>query len=361
MAFGDFTPSVWPRLLANLRDMTTDDRVTQRHTLMPDFGVLDLVKGKIETATFTSVRPNDRKCEDFDVAWLEESDTKATLNTNQSTMHRAKCSISGEELQSNKKTYSLKKSVDYTVKIADEDCGNMFDAESKVALSLLQGQKKLVQRLCEALPALIAGYAAANKANGIAFNGQIGTPDGSDPVTLIQTSDLTGDKTIPYLAMMAKLNKLQDPYLLDGGMFYFDQFKSAVEAGTYAGSKYWALSKYELDIVNMMDAGFLNSAFVMDKGSLALPIVSFFPPLGEDNEVVSDKYWYSIPIAGLTLNGKPVMIDVTYTKKEEQIGSTGRCQLIHTFHMELKFDLWQAPRYASDTVSGILQFEQQAA
>ncbi|CAG5001923.1 hypothetical protein DYBT9275_02768 [Dyadobacter sp. CECT 9275] len=346
-----------PQILANLEDSMTDSRVQQRHNLMPKHEILRLVKEQ-ETATFESVRPNDRKCEEFSVAWLEESDTEATVHTSVDAIHRAPCSISGEQLQSNKKTYKVDKSVKYTVEIKDEDCGNMFDTESKVALALLQGQKKLVAALAKTLPGYIYAYAGVNQADGIDFDGNIGENDSTDPFVTIAPADLIAEKTIPYLTMLAEFNTLQNPILVDGGMFFLDRWKAQAQAGTNAGDvgneNFWALANYNQDIWNMNKAGYLNWAFVIDRGNLALPIVSFFPRLGGDNEVVADKYIYSIPLAGITLGGQPVYIDVTYTKSESQIGSTGRCELVHVFNMELKFNLWQAPRYTTDPVTGII-------
>ena len=364
MALGVFTPSVMPAILANLEDSMTDSRVQQRHNLMPKHEILRIVKEQ-ETATFESVRPNDRKCEEFSVAWLEESDTEADLNTNVEVIHRAPCDITGEEIQSNKKTYKIAKSVDYTAKIKDEDCGNMFDFASKVSIALLQGQKKLISRLSKALPSYLDAASGTNLATGIGFDGNIGVVNGGDGFTTIAPGDLTAEKTIPYLTMLAEFNELQNPVLIDGGMFFLDRWKAQAQAGTNAGDvgneNYWALANYNQDIYNMNRAGYLNAAFVVDRGSIALPIVSFFPRLGNDNEVVADKFIYSAPIAGITLDGQPIYIDWTYTKEEEQIGSSGRCQLVHTFHMELKFDFWQAPRYTTDPVTGIITLKKGVA
>lgn len=360
MALGDFSPSAMPRLLAVAEDVFADSRVAQRHNLMPQHNILRLIKEQ-ETATYESVRPNDRKCEEFDVTWLEESDTEASISTSQTNIHRPSCTISGEELQSQKKTYKVDTVISHTVTIKDEDCGNMFDADSKVALGLLQGQKKLISRLSKALPGWIDAFAGVNTANGIAFEGNIGTAASGDPTVTELAHDSIGyDKVVPYLTLVEMFNKLQNSFVVDGGLLYLDYFNAVHKRGTYAGDEgqgnMWDLVRYTNDIFNLNAGGYLNKAFLIDGGSLALPIMSFFPRLGEDNEVVSDKYIYSLPLAGITLGGQPVYHDVTYTKVEEQIGTSGRCQLVHTFKLELKTNLWQAPKYNSDTVTGVITF-----
>lgn len=360
MALGDFSPSVMPRILALAEDVFADSRVAQRHNLMPQHNILRLIKEQ-ETATYTSIRPNDRNCEEFDVTWLEESDTEATLSTSQTNIHRPSCTITGEELQSQKKTYKVDNVIHYTVTIKDEDCGNMFDADSKVALGLLQGQKKLISRLCKALPGWIDAFAGVNAANGILFEGNIGAAAAGDTTITELAHDSIGfDKIVPYLTLVETFNKLQNSFLIDGGLLYLDYFNAINRRGTPAGDEgqgnMWDLIRYTQDVVNMNAGSYLNKAFMIDGGSLALPIMSFFPRLGENNEVKADKYIYSLPLAGITLGGQPVYHDVTYEKKEEEIGESGRCQLVHTFKLELKTNLWQAPKYNSDTVTGVITF-----
>lgn len=339
----------------------SDSRVQQRHNLMPPLDTIELVK-KIETADWNAVRPKDRFCEEFDVAWLEESDNKATILTNQTMLHRPLCDIDGEELQSAKKSYRLGKSSKFSVKIKDEDCGNMYDAESKVQLALLQAQKKVLSGIAEAIPAYLDGFAGTNKLNGSGFAGQgwnIGTVDGTG--TEISPTNLSLEKSVYYLQRLFQINRFQNPGIIDSTLFDFNAWMALIQSGTGAGdvgmNNAWRRisDRYENAFENMFEAGYMGTAFIIDQGNVALPMVSYFPRLGGDNEVVADKYIYSIPAAGFTLNGQPVYIDVTYTKEESQIGSTGHCELVHTFDLQLKFDLWQAPKYTSDTVTGVIK------
>lgn len=365
MAAGDFSLSVLPKLLVSLDDVMKDSRVQQRHQLMPDTQIIQLIKN-IETASWSPLKDNDRSCRDFDVTWLEESDTEANLTTNQTMMHRPACTITGEELMSNKKTYKLTKMVDYTVRIKDEDCGNMFDYESKVQIGLLQAFKKLLERWAKALPAQVDAYSGPNKLNASAYDGQvwnIGTANAG--ATEISPADVTSGKIIPYFQFVMQLNKLQNPSMIDGGLFVMDYMNAQAQAGTGAGdvgnNNFWNMwrGRYELDIVNMFAGGYMNAAFLIDRGNLAMPTASFFPRLGSgENEVVADKYIYSVPIPGFQLNGEPVFVDITYTRQEAQIASSGRCEVVHDFRLELKYDLWQAPRYASDDVTGVITLKQ---
>lgn len=369
MAAGDFTPSALPKLLLALDDTMNDSRVQQRQTLMPPTDIIEQVKN-IETANWNSVRPNDQNCMDFDVAWLEESDTEATSLTGQSMIHRPVCTFEGEELQSNKKTYRLDNVISIPVRIKDEDCGNMFDTGSKVSLALLQAQKKILERWGKALPPLIDAEAGANLLNGVSFTGQdwnIGETNGTG--TEIDPADLTLEKAVYYLQMAFQINKMQNPYIIDGGMFSFSAWLAGIQNGTgnadtgqWNAWKYIA-DRYRMDIVNMFAAGYMNKAFVIDQGQLAMPTVSFFPRLGSgENEVVANKYIYSIPMTGFQLNGQPIYLDVTYLKKEEAIpGGSGRCLVVHDFLLELKWDLWKAPKYTSDTVTGIITLNKGAA
>lgn len=362
MALGNFSPSVMPGIFAALKETATDNRVMQRQRLMPPSEILQVIKNQ-EQGKLESVRPNDRKCEEFKVTWLEESDNKATVHTNVAVQHLPPCVIDGEELQSNNKTYKVKNDVQFAVKVKDEDCGNMFDAESKLALALLQGEKKIIKGLAEALPGMIYAYAGINQADGIAFDGNIGENDPNNPFVGIDADDLKADKIIPYLTMVSTFNKLQNPILLDGGLLLRDFWEARMKkqgGGDGVPNEYWDLMEYNQDIINMNDAGFLNWAFLIDAGNLQLPIISFAPELGNDNELVADKFWFTKNLSGITLGGRPVPIDVTYTKKEEAFGASGTCQLVHTFDMKLKWDLWQAPRYTTDPVTGIIALKRNA-
>lgn len=365
MALGDFSPSNMCKLILSLDDAMNDSRVQQRHQLMPPIGILDWIK-TVETANWNSVRPADRYCEDFDVTWLQESDTAAVVHTNQTYLHRAPCAISGEELESQKKTYKIGKSVDYTLKVKDEDCGNIFSWESKVSLGLLQGYKKLLVALAQAMPGYLHALAGDNLVNDVAdgaLPGNIGTDSGAGYTELnFDGGTIAASQLIPYLTYVSTLNKLQNPIILDGGAFFLNYWDAQAKKGTGAGdvgdANYWAalFTNYRQDIVNMLAAGYSGSMFIADTGNLAMPLVSYFPRMGDGNHVVGDKYIYSVPMPGVTIGGQQVYVDMTYTKAEEQIGSTGRCQLVHTFHMEIKWDIWQAPAYTTDPVTGLIEF-----
>lgn len=363
MALGDFTPSNMSKLILSLDDAMSDSRVQQRHKLMPKLDIIEQVKD-VETANWNSVRPKDQYCMDFDVAWLEESDTEATLNTAQTMLHRPKCTITGEELQSNKKTYKLEKSINLGFAVKDEDCGNIFDWEGKIALGMLQTQKKILERWAKGLPALLDAGAGPNLLNGSGFDDfdwNIGSLDGTG--TEIAPTDLNFQNSSYYLNMLFEINKFQNPRIIDGGVFSYDAWLAGIQKGAAAAdigsANAWEYiaDRYKADFINMYRAGYANNAFVIDQGSWAMPTVSYFPRLGQDNEVKADKYIYSVPFSGFTLNGNPVYFDMTYTKAEEQIASTGRCQLVHVFDLELKWDLWQAPKYTTDTVTGTIKIE----
>lgn len=353
-----------PKLILALDDAMSDSRVQQRHKLMPKLDIIEQVKD-VETANWNAVRPNDRYCEEFDVTWMEESDTEAVLATNQTMLHRVKCDIDGEELQSAKKSYKLGKAISIGVKVRDEDCGNIFDWEGKVALGLLQAQKKILERWAKALPALLDAGAGPNLLNGAGFadfDWNIGAKDSVGSFTEIEAADLTFEKSAYYLNMLFEINKFQNPRIIDGGVFAFQAWLAGVQDGTQgdfgANNAFAYISdRYKNDFINMYRGGYPNSAFIIDQGSWAMPTVSYFPRLGDNNHVVGDKYHYSVPFAGFTLNGQPLYLDMTYDVAEETIAGTSRCQLVHTFDLELKWDLWQAPKYTSDTVTGTVRVD----
>lgn len=363
MADGDFSPSNMAKLVMSLDDAMSDSRVQQRHNLMPKVDIIEQVYA-VQTANWNSVRPNDRFCEEFDVVWLQENDEEAELITNQVMMHREKCAIDGDELGSAKKSYKLSKEIHIGVKIKDEDCGNIFDWEGKVSLSLLQAQKKLLERWAKALPALLDAGAGANRLldSGLAdFDWNIGAADGTG--TSIQPGDITFDKSSYYLMMLFEMNKLQNPRIIDGGVFAYQAWLASIKNGTGAGdvgdyNAYgYIADRYAADFLNMYRGGYANNAFVIDQGSWAMPTVSFFPRLGENgNHIIGDEYKYSIPMAGFTLGGNPIYLDLQYKKEKEAIASSnGHCQLVHTFDLALKWDLWQAPKYTTDDVTGTVK------
>lgn len=352
-----------PKLLVLLEDAMTDSRVQQRHNLMPPLDIITQVKA-IETASWVQTRPNEVNCRDFDVTWLEESDNPATTSTNLTALHLPLCDIDGEELQSNKKTYKLSTSTSTSVKIYDDDCGNMFDTESKVSLALLQAFKKVLTEWAEAItPRLYAG-AGANLLNTAPFSTMdwnIGTADGA--YTDIDPASLTPEKSVLYLSRLFQVNKLQNPRIIDSGIFAVQAWLANIQrntgnadTGQYNAWNYIA-DRYSEDFINMVNAGFVDTAFIIDQGSWAMPTVSFFPRLGGDNEYISDYYRYSVPIPGFSLGGNPVYVDMTYKKTTREVGSTDRCELAHIFHIELKWDLWQAPKYTSDTVTGTIALQ----
>lgn len=363
MAAGDFSPSNMAGIIVALDDVMADSRVQQRHNLDVRTDVIDFIKDQ-ETATFIPANAKPH-CTEFTVTWLQESNNEADLNINQTYLHRPPCTISGEELESFSKPYKLSKSVSEVVKIKDEDCNNIFGFADKVQIALLQAQKKIKERMAKYAAASLLSFAGENMAIGVGFNGNIGTAPGASNVTEIPSANITADQIIPYMTMVAALNKLQNPKLIDGGMIYLDRWRAQAKQGTNAGDtgdmNFYDVFGYRQDLINFMRADLMNYAFMVDSGNLSMPIRSYFPELGGDNEVVSDKYIYSIPMAGGGFGGEDVRIDVTYTRAEEQLASTGRCQLVHTFHMEVKFDIWQAPKYTTDLVTGIIAFHQASA
>lgn len=364
MAAGDFSASNMAGIIVALDDVMADSRVQKRHNLDVPTPVIEFIKAQ-ETATFIPANAKPH-CTEFTVTWLQEPDTEATLNINQTYLHRPPCTISGEELESFNKPYKLAKSVVEVVKIKDEDCNNIFDFGSKVQIALLQAQKSLKKRMAKFAAASLLSFAGTNAANGVGFNGNIGeASSGNANLTEIPYENITADEIIPYLTMVAALNGLQNPKLIDGGVIWLDRWRAQIKKGTNAGDvgegDFYDVFGYNQDLLNFMAADLMNYAFLVDAGTLSMPIRSYFPALGDNNEVVSDKYIYSIPMAGGGFGGEDVRIDVTYTRAEEQLASTGRCQLVHTFHMEVKFDIWQAPKYTTDTVTGVIALKQASA
>lgn len=363
MALGDFSKQKMPALVATARSTWANSRAVKDLEYLPDDYALQRIISE-QTAELTPVLNGERPCEKFTINWLQTSDTPATLATGQDNLQYALCDVTGEQLEADNAEYKITKSIKYAVEIVDDDCGDTYNTNSKVSLALLTLQKKIWEKAAVSVLTFINTFAGENKANNSSFNmapGIAPTVSG-DFDTYLPLDSLDAKVLVPYLRHVAKFNKFESPYVIDGLLLASQIIVNDAEDGTNAGDvgkmRLWRSVGYELDTTNMIDAGFHDKMFMLDKGAVAFASAAFAPEANNAQERSNGKLSFKMPIFGKTFSGRPVEMDVLYKMTEVPIANgSNRCKLVHTFGGELKWDIWRGPKRAADPVTGVLSFQ----
>lgn len=358
MAYGDFTASKVPQLLFALDDVWAGARGNQNRTYQPKVEALRaVIENDLAQKNYVTT---DDNCQGVKLTWLEQTGQDAAISTDEDYVSIT-CSPSGQKAESKSVTHKITKKVVRSFSVDDDSCDNLFDKTAQIAHLSMLADKQMLDKIAEETITRLHTYAGTN-AYGSGGIGNVASAGAT--VTKIPKGNLNWADFVPYAEICAMMNRFADPYVLDGMMFYNQLRVGQLQAGTPAGdagaNNAFSLLRYYNDAFNFNKLGgsYPNRMFMIDRGAVAFAYRNQFTnaPISRPN----DKMIYRAPILGSAeLLGEQLYKDVTYQVTE--VNTSGKCKLVHTWEFAFRFDFFLNPVTTGDTVTGVLEFEGDAA
>lgn len=279
-----------------------------------------------QTATFTDLKdPSKKKTVEVEFIQTCGLDDQACTD----------CTMGGSEVSTNTQTLAINicREVPFVI---DENkfIGNDFDKEDAIAKAFMQADKQLVEYLNGQVIATIEANLGVN-----AFIGGKGTVAGT--ATTINAANWDA-KLLAYFERVRVLNKMQNPYILDGSNL-FEQVYGAKLMTDKTDDNFFGTLNYYSDLSGIDAANTPNlKTYLIDRGALAVTSKIFYPNLIE----YKDANRYSIPSQAMP----GISYDVYY--KNSCYGEFYK----HEFKVVLHALVAAAPTGCSATDTGILAF-----
>ncbi len=215
--------------------------------------------------------------------------------------------------------------------------------EEVVARGLMKRMKELDEYISQQAVSKLNSFAGTNQ-----FAGGIGVVDGGSGDTYIKAPHWNAD-IMGYFAQVAKMNKLQNAFLLNGNNLYqqnwMAQFNNLNADQKDQMAKFGSLRTYwdpfNVDSVN----GDEKITYLIDKGAIAFVTKAYYPSTPIEY-IGAGQTRYSIPSRSLP----GIVYDVVYTN---------RCvsnEIYHDWTLYVTFDLFQNPLGCNEDMTGILRF-----
>ncbi|RIV23611.1 hypothetical protein DYU11_11560 [Fibrisoma montanum] len=296
----------------------------------------------------TELTENDG-CKPVKVVWLENGDHTVEEENNLPANIKTSitCDIDGPQAASNAIEYEMNDMVKVTLKVQDKDCGNRFTRDQKFQKLYMDKQRDLVNKMARKMLQFVAASAGVSQGTGYLGTYQgAGASAAEKSLLRVAPGNFNAFDFAPYVAELAEINQLTNPFVLDGGNLRYARFNAEYQQGTPAGdagqeNHFDTLRMYR-DGLNFAAETLQNSTFVVDRGALALFMAAFFPQTPTDE--IGDGYAYTqyrTPIMGLNQAfGRQIEADTTYVKKKVPVaGNTDYCETFHIWEMRL----WYLP------------------
>jgi hypothetical protein len=251
---------------------------------------------------------------------------------------------------------------------AEEDyIDNLFSREDSFNMGYNQCQKNLAELLNKYFISKTMEFSGENK-----FHKGFGLPALTGPTAWEKTKfpyKNTLDQNFPavfnsYLSMSQRFNKLNNPFLIEGGFMQLTQGQrvdGSLERYNYAGRNVYS------DMNNMIDfngTSLFNDAFLIARGAMAFFSVYNNPSAavvesGSNFEVIK----MSRPLLGFQdANGQPIMVDIYHERKRTEIlqaefpnkNIDNRCKIYDVYYMEIHGELFLNPLACGDNTTGII-------
>jgi hypothetical protein len=327
---GNFTASQLQTVLAKADKLWKDNQQHAEYT--PNVAIMTALM-KEQTARLQEIE-NPEKDKTLRIYWI------ADCNTGVTTDDENDCEINGPEAESKSEDYALtiKKMVKFSVK---ENMGrtNLVNREDALAVQLLARMKEMDEYIAQTAVAKLNSFVGTNQ-----FTGGIGVVDGT--TTYIAPSYWTGDM-YGYLAQVAIMNKLQNPFAVHGSNLFQQNWQAAYNAANsnqkdqlpklQSIRSYWDM--WNIDSVNSPDA----VSYLIAKGAVAFSSKAYYPK-GTPVEFMLSKRW---SVESKSLPG--VWYDVIYTNRCNQE------DIIHDYKIKAKFDFFLNPLGCNEDVTGVLK------
>jgi len=333
MASGDFTCADLVKVTVKMQDMWADSAVEKQYKGNVDAALAVLTE---QTAQFTPLEdPN--KDNIVRVEWIDDCNNVVADCTDE-------CTIVGAESEATCKDYEIAicKEIEYSVDDRKFRGSNM-SIDEVTARGWMNKIKALDEEIAKTVVAKVDSFAGVNQ-----YGGGIGNVVGNE--TYIDAAYWT-PAVMGYFAQVSILNKMSNPYLLDGDNLFqqtwIANFNSLNANQASELPKLQTIRTY-FDLFNMNAVLAPDKkTFLIDKSAVALVSKSFYGSTPQQILNGADVIRWSIPSNSLP----GVTYDVIY-QTECSVNS-----IIHKYKFMARFDVFLNPTSACAVDNtGVLSF-----
>lgn len=307
---------------------------------------VDAAKAIIENTTAdVTITENSQKEQTASIKW-----SKFCNDDVEETELASHCDPSGgDAADSAKKDYIISSVISKKFTIDEGNYkSNFLNFPEVYADNMLKSLKSMDEKLAKMIVAKVQSFTSENlyQVTGIACPGVVSPEDWTE--TYIKPSNWS-PSIMGYFAKVARLNKFNSPFLLDGKNLFDLAVAAQVNQGNANGkgdAAWFNLMKIYNDIVNV-EAVASGSTFMIQRGATAFASKVFWGSFNETNpkDGASDLIKYSVP----SRNIPGVKYDV-YVKRS----CSGKYDS-YNVGLELNFDVFNGAE-ACNGATGVLEF-----
>lgn len=320
-----------------------------------------------QTAKMPELADRKRK-EEMTIAWVEANDNTAKNEANVTT-RGFPCEFTGWTPNTKSQKVTIKRRFSETFLIPSENdlIDNLFTTQDLFNAGYAQAIQNISLKINEYFISKIIEFAGDNK-----FHEGFGQSALTGPTAWHKTKfpkKNMYDKEFPnvlnqYLSMAQKMNKLKNPYVIEGGLLQLTdnmRIDGSTDKYNYAGRTVYS------DMENMISWGenesLFNDMFLIAQGALAFFSVYNNPttPLEEGGSNFHHTRM-ARPLLGFNdSNNNPIMVDIKHERikaelipeKYPDLDVDNRCEIYDVYSLEVHGELFLNPKLINDTVTGI--------
>lgn len=295
----------------------------------------------------------------LDIAWVEACN--GTVNVTANVWVRGiPCDFSGWLVGTNKQEVFVKQRVDTSFSIPVEVTDSLFTPDELLQKGLAKAQKILAEKLDDIAVAKLISFSGINKYQGSNDLGVAGGAVGSEwKLTKLPWENAYVQSMSGYFQKVIDENDLSGARLFTGGALSLSEYVNNDNKDAFA---FGDLSVYQ-DRRGFNLAAIPDDMFLVSNGSVALVTINNCPTEASTNfENITS---VARPLLDLQdANGTPLYYDM-YVKRVRRnvnaddhpgLTTTGRCEYMDNYYMEIHYEFLLNPTACSDTSTGVVRF-----
>lgn len=353
----EISASVLPRRLVKADAFWQNARAVQDFNLTPKCATL---RGLLrqQTAKFAALSNDPTRSPIIDIAWVQACNGTATVDTDV-WIHGIPCDFSGWLVGTAKQTYTLKQRVKTAFNIPVEIYDNLHTREELLEKGLAKAQKVLAEKLDDIAIAKLVLYAGLNKyQDADDLGAAAGTVGNEWKRTKLPWKNLYRESLAQYLQKVIDENDFSSAKLYTGGILSLSEFVNNDNKDEFNFADLPVIQ----DRRGFNAQNLKNDMFLVATGAMALITSNNNPSTASEFQNITR---LARPLLDLRDgNGRPVYYDMYVKRVQRNVNqddhpdfdTTGRCEYMDNFYMEIHYDWLLNPTACGDATTGVVRF-----
>lgn len=342
MAAGDFTASVRYKAQSFLEDMFGEKTPAMNEFSQPTKTAESLMKR--QTARTTPIMKG-KVCVGQDIIWLKSGVTSLDYIGTTASGASLNCDLAtGQQLESDAKTYLDNLFAIAVVDIVDEKCNNLVDFARESALAWKKGMQDIRTALNSNFITFLNSNIQQNLFTDVASVDAGNGPwaENADGATIeIPKADLNDPDTLAYLDVLAQNNLLEEFFMISGWQNFYTsrynaEFKNLNDHERNQLAAYNSLNM-DFDVRAMDQALSAGVTFMVNPNSFAIWNTGWSQK--DPVQIDSDKWEFQLEDPVLKINDNGTLRPVRYEVAYQRVCNDRDAKTRHTFYRryEIKF------------------------